>query len=435
MENNLINEKESKIIKPHELSINDSESSNIISLSLKPKTNRNNSSNKINLRNSNGILQINSPYSPARLNKHYPKSTKKHDKKEIIYKYINHSYFKDSLGSIPTKSEKILLENQSFNKDRFKSNDPTTNKIKENTPGVGSYNLEYDWNLKNNGIYMDLPEEKRFKEDSSMNNYYPCVGHYDAYKGEKYEKDKNNLRYDSLYNRSRILFNDISLHKKTEDKGFIYNPKNLNAVVNKKKKFNFASYSSRDNFRGSKIPNLFAKINNNPGPNYYFTEFEFELKNKNPPKIQQSNQSTNTDLKLTRELNLFNKKNENLIFSGKNQKDIDKPQFFMKQNGNNKDNKVYNLEDIFRMKTKKMFIQDNKKELEKRIKENEKNVTSKKLYYSMEQNKELEKIKKILGNDNGRPDFFYLSPDRWKKNKKEFKAPGPAYYFYRSNIL
>ena len=149
MENNLINEKESKIIKPHELSINDSESSNIISLSLKPKTNRNNSSNKINLRNSNGILQINSPYSPARLNKHYPKSTKKHDKKEIIYKYINHSYFKDSLGSIPTKSEKILLENQSINKDRFKSNDPTTNKIKENTPGVGSYNLEYDWNLKN----------------------------------------------------------------------------------------------------------------------------------------------------------------------------------------------------------------------------------------------------------------------------------------------
>ena len=72
MENNLINEKESKIIKPHELSINDSESSNIISLNLKPKTNRNNSSNKINLRNSNGILQINSPYSPARLNKPYP---------------------------------------------------------------------------------------------------------------------------------------------------------------------------------------------------------------------------------------------------------------------------------------------------------------------------------------------------------------------------
>ena len=140
-------------------------------------------------------------------------------------------------------------------------------------------------------------------------------------------------------------------------------------------------------------------------------------------------------MKLTRELNLFNKKNENLIFSGKNQKDIDKPQFFMKQNGNNKDNKVYNLEDIFRMKTKKMLIQDNKKELEKRIKENEKNVTSKKLYYSLEQNKELEKIKKILGNDNGRPDFFYLSPERWKNNKRDFKVPGPAYYFYHSKIL
>ena len=107
----------------------------------------------------------------------------------------------------------------------------------------------------------------------------------------------------------------------------------------------------------------------------------------------------------------------------------------MKQNGNSRDNKVYNLEDILKMKTKKIVIKDDKKELDKKIKENEKNVTSKKLYYSMEQDRELQKIKKILGNDNGRPDFFYLSPDRWKKNKNNFKAPGPAYYFYRSNII
>ena len=434
MENNLINHKENKIIKPQELSLKDSEPKQIISLKLRTKTHGNDSYYKINKKNIKGILQIYSPHLQERMNKIVSKSTKKHNKKEIIYKYINHSYFKDSLGSIPVDSEKILLENQSNNKDRFKNNDPTTNKISDNIPGVGTYNLEYDWNLKNNGIYMELPSERRFKENLNINNYYPCVGHYDAYKGEKYEKEKNNLRYDSLYNRSRILFNDTLKNKKNQDKGFIYSPKNLNEVVNKKKKFNFASYSSRDNFRGSKIPSLFGKINNNPGPNYYFS-LEFELKNKNSPKIQQSNQSTNTDLKLTEELNLFNKKNENLIFSRKNKNDIDKPNFIMKQNGNNKDNKVYNLEDIFKMKTDKKIINDNKKELEELIKENEKNVSSKKLYYSMEQDKELENIKKILGNDNGRPDFFYLSPDRWKKNKKDFKVPGPAYYFYRSNIL
>ena len=43
---------------------------------------------------------------------------------------------------------------------------------------------------------------------------------------------------------------------------------------------------------------------------------------------------------------------------------------------------------------------------------------------------ELNRIKKILGNDNGRPDLFYLSPERWKNKKKEFKPPGPAYYYY-----
>ena len=43
---------------------------------------------------------------------------------------------------------------------------------------------------------------------------------------------------------------------------------------------------------------------------------------------------------------------------------------------------------------------------------------------------ELNKIKTILGNDNGKPDYFYLSPERWKNKKSALKVPGPAYYFY-----
>ena len=433
MANNLFNKnsKQKKFIKQREINLSDSESDQILSARIRSKTYENNSFDKEDKDENKGILLINSMYLKNALNKNLPKSTKKHNKKEILYKYINHSYFKDSLGSIPAKSEKILLDSNSNNKDRF-SNDPTLNKIKENTPGVGTYNLDYDWNLKSNAVIMDAFEEKRFVEENYYNNYYPCVGHYDAYKGEKIEKEKNNLRYDSLYNRTRILFNDNI--KKIQDKGFIYNPKNLDAVFNRKKKFNFASYSSRDNYRGSKIPGLFGK-NNYPGPNYYFKELNFEINNRNSPKMKQASQSTSTDIKFSEDKNIFSKNNEKLIFSGLTKEEHDKPTFIMKQHGSSKNNKVYNLQDIFKIKNEKKIVENKKEELEKKIKENEKNVGSKKLFYSMEQDKELEKIKKILGNDNGKPDFFYLSPDRWNNKKNDFKAPGPAYYFYRSNIL
>ena len=433
MANNLFNKnsKQKKFIKQREINLSDSESDQILSARIRSKTYENNSFDKEDRDENKGILLINSMYLKNALNKNLPKSTKKHNKKEILYKYINHSYFKDSLGSIPAKSEKILLDSNSNNKDRF-SNDPTLNKIKENTPGVGTYNLDYDWNLKSNAVIMDTFEEKRFGEENYYNNYYPCVGHYDAYKGEKYEKEKNNLRYDSLYNRTRILFNDNI--KNIQDKGFIYNPKNLDEVFNRKKKFNFASYSSRDNYRGSKIPGLLGK-NNYPGPNYYFKELNFEINNRNSPKMKQASQSTSTDIKFSEDKNIFSKNNEKLIFSGLGKDEHDKPKFIMKQNGSSKNNKVYNLQDIFKIKNEKKIVENKKEELEKKIKENEKNVGSKKLFYSIEQDKELEKIKKILGNDNGKPDFFYLSPDRWNNKKNDFKAPGPAYYFYRSNIL
>ena len=102
----------------------------------------------------------------------------------------------------------------------------------------------------------------------------------------------------------------------------------------------------------------------------------------------------------------------------------------MKQNGNKRDNRVYNLEDIYKMyKNDKEIIINEKEELEKKLRENEKNHSSKNLLFNIKQNKELNQIKKRLGNDNGKPDFFYLSPERWKNKKKSFKVPGPAYYF------
>ena len=61
-------------------------------------------------------------------------------KKGILHKYINSSYFKKTLGSIPVKSEKILLK-ENIVRDRFSGADSLFPKILEGTPGVGSYNL------------------------------------------------------------------------------------------------------------------------------------------------------------------------------------------------------------------------------------------------------------------------------------------------------
>ena len=103
----------------------------------------------------------------------------------------------------------------------------------------------------------------------------------------------------------------------------------------------------------------------------------------------------------------------------------------MKQNGNKRENKVYNLEDIHNLNNSfKEIIEDKSKELEKKLRENEKTFTSNNLYFKINEKKELAEIKKILGNENGRPDLFYLSPERWKSKKNVFKTPGPAYYFY-----
>ena len=102
----------------------------------------------------------------------------------------------------------------------------------------------------------------------------------------------------------------------------------------------------------------------------------------------------------------------------------------MKQNGNKRDNKVYNLEDIFKMKNEKETFINESAELEKKLRENEKNRSSKNLKFNIKLDKELNKIKNILGNDNGKPDYFFLSPERWKNRKKTFKVPGPAYYYY-----
>lgn len=344
------------------------------------------------------------------------KNSENKKNKGTLHKYINSSYFKQSLGSIPRHSENIIINNKKI-ADRFSGSNSLFYQIEENTPGVGSYDIKYDWNLKNKSVKMET-EEKRFPDSY---NFKPGVGEYDLENGKKVQQEKDNLRYNSLYLRTKTLFNN-GLNKTTNENSFIYDPKFLNDIMRNKKNYNFGSYSGRNNYRGSKIPTFFDKANDNPGPGQYFTN----------SKVKKKNSYFNIRYNIASDI--MNDKNiDPILCEHLNEMKIkeDKPSFNMKQNGNKRENKVYNLEDIHKLKrSHKKIIINEKEELEKLLRENEKVNTSKNLYFNIRQNMELNKIKTILGNDNGKPDYFYLSPERWKNKKSALKVPGPAYYFY-----
>ena len=202
-----------------------------------------------------------------------------------------------------------------------------------------------------------------------------------------------------------------------------YDPKNLNEIEKSKKNYNFSSYSGREDFRGSKIPTIFDKANDNPGPGQYFNNIIY-LKKKNAyNNIKSKDNSPKNNSK--------NMKKVLCEYLNDIKVNDDKPSFNMKQNGNIRDNKLYGFEDIYKLnRSNKKIIVNKSAELEKKLRENEKNHTSNKLEFKKKKKMELEQIKNILGNDNGKPDYFYLSPERWKTKKNIFKAPGPAYYFY-----
>ena len=385
-------------------------------IQTKPNLNTENNNKSTNKSCSSAIssdsFNINSYYIND-IRNNFIKKTEKPKIKGKLHNCINSSYFKNSLGSIPTNSEKILLNNKII-KDRFSGSDSVFSKIEEGTPGVGSYNLNYDWNIKNKSIIMET-EEKRF---SDFYKICPGVGEYNLDDGRKYQQEKDNLKYNSLYSRTKTLFNN-SLNKDSNNI-LCYEPKNLNDIIRNKKKYNFCSYSGRNNYRGSKIPTLFDKINDNPGPGHYFNKSNISLKKKKYYNnlTEGNNNSRNVKTFLSEYLNDI-------------KCDEDKPRFNLKQNGNKRENKVYGLEDIHKLnKSYKKVIVNENEELEKKLRENQNNHTSQNLYFNIRQNYELNRIKNILGNDNGRPDFFYLSPDRWKTKKCIFKAPGPAYYYY-----
>ena len=209
-----------------------------------------------------------------------------------------------------------------------------------------------------------------------------------------------------------------------------YNPVKINEDLIKEKKLNFNSYSGRDDYSG--ITNSSDNRYNIkfPGPGTYFqgknepVKVNKELYHK---KLFQSDFS----LLKTEAKNLLNKVKK------KKEKKVDEyfpMKYKLLNRRKNENQKIIGVEETTNTYINKesplplYYIKPEDINKTKLYKEGKIPYTS----FKINEERELEYIKSVLGNDNARPDIFYLNSPRWKyyNNKYQFKTPGPAYYFY-----
>ena len=365
----------------------------------------------INNTNSNLNFQI----SNSKSNNTSQKKSKK------IFKSIYTGYSKNSFGSIPYKTENFLITDNIENK-RFNDVKSIFYFDRLGNPGVGKYNLSKDFNLQ--GWSMKFGGyNSRFKTSF---NEIPGVGDYNIENSKILEKSRNNIRYKSLFKNT-----NTSLKKKILD----INPDNSNLgptsttytpiyqddIIRIKKMYNFDSFIGRDKYTGIDMP--FSSKKDYPGPGFYMQNNDlFGSKNKQLKFSYEEKDKSEEDLEIQ-------KNPEKAVKKYYNKRDL--PNFKLKSRS-----PKYN--DIRIMTFKELQLKNkNEKQKLKRINMLEEllkkkpNIesTSTNLKFKIDQERELEYIKSILGNDNGRPDLFYLSSPRWKEEKYKLKTPGPAYYF------
>ena len=349
---------------------------------------------------------------------------------------ISRSYTKDAFGSIPSKNEKILIYTNTKNKlnkifhDRFY--DPTINISITENPGVGEYNLSNNINTIHSSVKMDTEDSL-----STYINYQntPPVGLYDITNGENNEKERNNMRYRSIFYGN--ISNEDKIKEKKSDIYKKINLSNLKLLVNsdKKEKNNneikkFSSYKDRRKkiiyyslLLSNNNINNFSKISKTtteetPGPGYYnaYSEKDIKIK-KNDNKNLTQKSAEIYDLKKT---DMIFKNNSNTIFNKSKRND----NMYKKYS-------KYTYEKITEMYKQQNKEHDIRNELEKKLNE----YVEKKKYGNdyikrcIKEEKELEKIKKIIGNDGGKQGSLFLAQSRWREGKYQTKVPGPAYYF------
>ena len=383
--------------------------------------------NSLTIYNNNSLQNTsNNLYSLPNTIKTNNSSLNEKNNKKKLFKSIYSGFTKTNFGSIPYKTENFLINNK-INNPRFNDVKSIFYSDKISNPGVGKYNIIKDfeltgWDTKFGGFGT------RFKTSF---NEMPGVGDYNPEENKNLEKNRNNIRYKSLYKPTNLIkqileFNN--LNKKEGPTCTTYTPVYQDEVMKLKKLYTFDSFIGRDVFTGIDMP--FTKRDDYPGPGFYtYNSNLFGANTNKQLKFKYEDKSTSFDESKSKQisekdLKKFYKKNNILNFKLKsrspkynNSKVITSEELKIK-NKNEKENSK---------KTPQLEI------LLNNIYKNNRNTYSNNFKFYINQQKELDYIKSILGNDRGKPDLFYLSSPRWKEKKSKLITPGPAYYF-QSNL-
>ena len=350
-------------------------------------------------------------------NSSHPKNNK-----TKLTKSIYSGFTKTTFGSIPYKTENFLLNKKDKNP-RFNDIKSIFYSDKISNPGVGRYNITKDfeitgWDMKFGGF------GNRFK---SSFNFIPGAGDYRPEDSKVKEKKRHDIRYKGLYKLPDLEQQLLKINNEFKDKEMpncaTYTPLYQDEVMRLKKMYTFDSFTGRNEYTGYDMP--FEKKNDYPGPGRYTYIADLFGSNNRQMKFNYDDKSEIFD---DSEI----KKHPDKVFKRySNKNEIMKMKFKLKSRSPKYNNiKIMTSEEL-QLKNKKEKIDQNKvPQLElllKNMDKKDKRPTDFRFY--LNQQKELDYIKSILGNDNGKRDLFYLSSPRWKENKLKLKIPGPAYYF------
>ena len=387
---------------------------------LRKNKNNKNNSHSIENKSKQKSISINNTYETS---SNFGNSSFQKNNKNTLFKSIYSGYTKTKFGSIPYKTEKFLL-NKKLQNPRFNDIKSIFYSDKLSNPGVGRYNLTKNfeltgWDMKFGGFGT------RFKTSF---NLLPGAGDYKPERSKIIEKKRNDIRYKSLYKQPDLEQQLLKLNNEFKEidspNCTTYTPIYQDEVMKIKKMYTFDSFTGRNEFTGYDMP--FEKKNDYPGPGFYtYISDLFGATNKQM-KFNYDNKSESFD-------DYEIKKHPDKVFKKySNKKDILK--FKLKSRSPKYNNiKIITSEEL-QLKNKKEKIDNNKvPQLELLLKDIDKKDThSTNFKFYLNQQKELDYIKSVLGNDNGKRDLFYLSSPRWKEDKFKLKTPGPAYYFNQS---
>ena len=331
------------------------------------------------------------------------KNIKTYSIKILKPKKIKISKFNETFETNESNSTNFLSKGFSSTIDRFNINKNTLYNNSE-TPGPGTYNFQSTFlktfkSFSSKG-YLNgfLSKENRFNnldEKLYYEKFKPGPCDYELNKiYSLYDNIKKSLFGKSLYNKKSYSIKNLSEEKKPEP--CTYNPVKLNSE----------SYK-QDNLFNSKISRFKIIYSNNPGPGSYFTNRKKIKHFKSESSVFKKPIGKRIDI--LKELNI---KTDNDIINefldnkiNKSLNDNDKKNHFNKS-------KIKNGH--FRKNNSTQLIVSNIKfDLGDKIDTN--NV------------KPYEFIFEIP-----KKEIMKLSSPRWKKNKYEFKVPGPAYYHIKN---